>query len=65
MQVTINGKSTELATTVTVAELLRHMDIEGKVAVEINREILPRSQFSQYQLCNGDVLEIVHAIGGG
>lgn len=65
MQVTINGKSTELATTVTVAELLRNMDIEGKVAVEINREILPRSQFSQYQLCNGDVLEIVHAIGGG
>lgn len=65
MQVTINGKSTELATTVTVAELLRNMDIEGKVAVEINREILPRSRFSQYQLCNGDVLEIVHAIGGG
>ncbi len=65
MQVTINGKSTTLTEPVTVADLLREMNIEGKVAVEINREILPRSQFIQYRICNGDILEIVHAIGGG
>ena len=65
MQVIINGKSTSLAETVTVADLLRDMNIDGKVAVEINREILPRSQFIQHRLRNGDILEIVHAIGGG
>jgi thiamine biosynthesis protein ThiS len=65
MQVTINGNSTELAAAVTVADLLRDMNIEGKVAVEINREILPRSKFSQHNVCDGDILEIVHAIGGG
>ncbi len=65
MQVIINGKSTSLAEPVTVAELLRELSIEGKVAVEINREILPRSQFTQHRICNGDAVEIVHAIGGG
>lgn len=65
MQVIINGKSTTLAEPVSVADLLLQMKIEGKVAVEINREILPRSQFIQHRICNGDVLEIVHAIGGG
>jgi sulfur carrier protein len=65
MQVFINGKSTDLEATVTVAELLRQMNIEGKVAVEINRDIVPRSRFEQHRLNEGDTLEIVHAIGGG
>jgi sulfur carrier protein len=65
MQVTINGKPTTLSGPVSVTDLLRDMNIEGKVAVEINYAILPRSQFNQYQVSNGDVVEIVHAIGGG
>lgn len=65
MQVFINGKSTVLTTAVTVAELLRQMNIEGKVAVEINRDIIPRSRFEQHRVNDGDTLEIVHAIGGG
>lgn len=65
MQVTINGKSTTLSVSVSVTDLLREMNIEGKVAVEINSAIVPRSQFSQHQVQNGDVVEIVHAIGGG
>jgi len=65
MQVTINGKSTILSGPVTVTDLLHDMNIEGKVAVEINCAILPRSQFNQHQVNNGDIVEIVHAIGGG
>jgi thiamine biosynthesis protein ThiS len=41
------------------------MNIDGKIAVEINREILPRSRFEDCHIKNGDVLEIVQAIGGG
>lgn len=65
MQVFINGKSTDLAASTTVADVLRQMNIEGKVAVEINRDIVPRSRFEQHRLNEGDTLEIVHAIGGG
>ena len=65
MQILINGESKNLGRPATVADLLKKMNIEGKIAVEINQEILPRSQFSNYEISEGDVLEIVHAIGGG
>lgn len=65
MQVIINGKSTVLTGPVTIAALLQQMNIDGKVAVEINREIVPRSRFEQHNLHDGDSLEIVRAIGGG
>lgn len=65
MQIIINGETRSCNETATVADILQDMQIEGRIAVEINREILPRSQFAQHQLCQGDVLEIVHAIGGG
>lgn len=65
MQVFINGKSTVLTGPISVAVLLRQMNIEGKVAVEINRDIIPRSRFEQQNVNEGDTLEIVHAIGGG
>jgi sulfur carrier protein len=65
MQVTINGETRNLPEKITVNDLLNEMKIEGKIAIELNQEILPRSQFSEYQIKPGDTLEIVHAIGGG
>lgn len=65
MQVTINGESRNLPENLTINDLLDEMKIEGKIAIELNQEILPRSQFSEYQISPGDTLEIVHAIGGG
>jgi sulfur carrier protein len=65
MQITINGELKNLNQPVTVADLLNEMKLEGRIAVELNQEILPRSQFGKYQVNNGDILEIVRAIGGG
>jgi sulfur carrier protein len=65
MQITINGEIKNLNQPVTVADLLNEMKLEGRIAVELNQEILPRSQFGKYQVNNGDILEIVRAIGGG
>lgn len=65
MQVIINGKPTVLAGSVTISTLLLQLNIEGKVAVEINRNIVPRSTFAQHRINDGDTLEIVRAIGGG
>lgn len=65
MLVTINGKQTNLDAVTTLAGLIDRLKLEGRIAVEVNLEIVPRSQFDQYVIHDGDVIEIVHAIGGG
>ena len=65
MQITINGEIKNLNQPITVADLLDEMKLKGRIAVELNQEILPRSKFAKYRVNNGDVLEIVRAIGGG
>jgi sulfur carrier protein len=67
MQLTINGKPRSFdGTTFTVAHLVVNLKLEGKrLAIECNGEIVPRSQFEQTQLADGDKLEIVGAVGGG
>lgn len=50
----------------TLQDLVEQLQLTGKrIAVEVNLEIVPRSQHSGYQLQPGDRVEIVHAIGGG
>lgn len=65
MQITLNGNPHQLDKTTTVADLLAEIEINGRLAVEINQQIIPRSQFNERQLNQGDIVEIVHAIGGG
>jgi sulfur carrier protein len=67
MQVTINGKPRTFETAaLSVAGLVSALGLEGKrIAIECNGEIVPRSQFSDAQLVDGDKLEIVGAVGGG
>jgi len=49
-----------------VARLIEQLELEGKrIALERNGEIVPRSQFDQVALTDGDALEIVVAVGGG
>ena len=65
MDLTINGESESVPDGLTVAELITHLGISGPVAVERNREIVPRAQHGQTALKQGDRLEIVHFVGGG
>lgn len=67
IQLTINGKQrTFEAGIFTVENLITSLGLEGKrLAIECNGEIVPRSQFVQTQLSEGDKLEIVGAVGGG
>ena len=61
----INGQKTELPPG-SVADLLRMRALTGKrVAVEHNGQIVPKSQHGQTMLAEGDVIEIVVAVGGG
>nr|WP_298898460.1 sulfur carrier protein ThiS [uncultured Altererythrobacter sp.] len=63
--ITLNGEPRQ-TTAATIADLVRELELEpAKVAVERNREIAPRSTLEQAPLNEGDVLEIVHFVGGG
>jgi thiamine biosynthesis protein ThiS len=66
MQIEVNGETREVAADLTVATLLHALGIDdGPVAVERNRQIVPRSQHATTPLRAGDVLEVVHFVGGG
>ena len=66
MKLTINGESREIPHAMSIADLVVHLGLtEGPVAVELNREIVPRGEHSKKNVNDGDVLEIVHMVGGG
>lgn len=64
MQITLNGKPHQ-CDAATVRELLDQLGLHGRLAVEVNQDIVPKSEHATHQLHDGDVVEIVHAIGGG
>lgn len=65
MRVIVNGESKEVTDSITIKELLTLLHIEGKIAVELNQEILPKSLHHITNLNANDHIEIVNAIGGG
>lgn len=64
---TVNGERREVGRGATVADLLRSLDLDPRmVVVERNREILrDRAMLPTITIADGDVLEIVHFVGGG
>lgn len=65
MQLIINGEKRRFDKVSTVQDLLDELELEGRIAVEINEDIIPRSRYRTHALQTGDRIEIVHAIGGG
>ncbi len=65
MQVIVNGQDYHLAEGSTIAGLLTLLDVDGKLAVEINHSIIPRGNFASHTIHPGDAIEIIRAIGGG
>jgi sulfur carrier protein len=66
MEVTVNGARREVPEGLTVRALVEHLGLtEGPVAVEINRAVVPRAHHAVQPVAPGDVIEIVHFVGGG
>ncbi len=65
IELEVNGEHRRLEGVSTVAELLAHLEISGRLAVERNGVIVPRSRHGEERLAPGDTIEIVHAVGGG
>jgi thiamine biosynthesis protein ThiS len=65
MKLFINGEERQLEVT-TVSTLVEQLAMKAdRVAVELNRQIVPRADWPQTALRDGDKLEIVHFVGGG
>jgi sulfur carrier protein len=66
VQVVVNGASQDVPDDLTVTGLVAHLGLsDGPVAVEINREIVPRAEHPTRRVASGDTIEIVHFVGGG
>ena len=66
VRVTINGESHDIPADLTLAGLVQHLGLtDGPVAIERNREVVPRAEHASVAVAAGDVIEIVHFVGGG
>ena len=66
MSIVVNGRERPWESPVTIAELLTRLEITGpSVAVELNREIVPRARHGDVTVRDGDRIEIVTMVGGG
>ena len=66
MELFVNGEPKSCAEPASLAQFIEQLGMKGdRVAVELNRDIVPRAQWNDTQLRDGDRLEIVHFVGGG
>jgi sulfur carrier protein len=63
---TVNGQSKTLPEGTTLVQLVRELGLEkNPIAVELNRQVVPRDRHGETRLAEGDRLEIVTLVGGG
>jgi thiamine biosynthesis protein ThiS len=66
MNIVFNGQVREVADDATVAALIAQLDLNPSyIAVEVNRELVPRQQHAACRLSEGDHVELVTLVGGG
>ena len=66
MTLIINGESRNFDSISMLSDLIAQLGMKpDRVAVELNRELVPRDRWTSTQLSEGDKLEIVHFVGGG
>lgn len=66
IQFELNGEARTMPPGASIADLARAIGLDpAKIAVERNREIVPRSTFHAVMIAKGDKIEIVHFVGGG
>jgi len=65
MNIRVNGAEMVIPEAATIDHLLDLLEFKGRFAVEINGEIIARSQYAHHRLAADDRVEVVRAIGGG
>jgi len=67
-KIILNGEEKEISKEMSVMELLRELGIQFRevgLAVAINEEVVPKSEYERRTVKEGDRVEIVHLVGGG
>jgi len=66
MRVFVNGDEKEFGVGISLAELITQLDLPApRIAIELNREVVRRSDWGSTMLKDDDRIEIVHFVGGG
>ncbi len=66
MKITLNGSSYPLAATMTIEKLLNRLKLDcQQVVVELNQQIILRQHHADILIEDGDVIEVIHFVGGG
>ena len=66
MDIIVNDQSRHVEPSITVAGLLEQLGLANKfVAVEVNRDLVPKQKHPEHRLTDGDQVEIVTLVGGG
>lgn len=66
MNILLNGESRQTVKDLNLTTLINDLALcDKRLAIEVNEEVVPRSQYAHFCLNEGDKVEIVHAIGGG
>ncbi|MDX1966327.1 MAG: sulfur carrier protein ThiS [Planctomycetaceae bacterium] len=64
--ITLNGEVRAMPTGATVSDLLAELELDPRyLAVEVNRQVIPRGRHAATELCSDDCVEIVTLVGGG
>jgi len=66
MEIIINGQTKEIQENITLDNLLKELSLDGKVmAAAVNMEIVKQDNWNNFQLSDGDKLELLDFVGGG
>ena len=66
IRIQLNGEPHGADSGITVARLVEQLKLKpGRIAVEINRAVVPKLSFEQTVISDGDVVEIINFVGGG
>lgn len=66
LRIYVNGESRDLPAPISLAELINQLDLPAaRIAVELNRAVVRRSEWSTTMLQDEDRIEVVHFVGGG
>jgi thiamine biosynthesis protein ThiS len=64
--VMVNDETRALPDGATVADLVATLGLGARrIAVEVNRAVVPRAEYPSHTLCDGDAVEVIHFVGGG
>jgi len=66
MQVTVNDEPRTVESGASLADLVSALGLgPRRIAVELNRAVVPRAEYAATPLHDGDMIEIIHFVGGG